>query len=132
VCNYATDPAPGSSAASGSGRISKPSLAGSGKLTKGGDVQARLDRLEMLLEQAVSVKTSKPPPSGRNGEEIGKHDLESKFSPSSNSQASQNAGISCDNNDGTLLLDGEESQFVSSLHYALLAEEVSGVAFALL
>jgi hypothetical protein len=29
-----------------------------------------------------------------------------------------------DDGDGTLLLDGGQSKFVSSLHYALLAEEV--------
>jgi len=129
VCTYATDSMPG--AASGAGRISKPPLAGTGKPAKGGDVQARLDRLELLLEKAVSGQAAKPPPSGHNGEGTEKLDTESKFSPSSNSQTSQNAGMSSDNYNGTLLLDGEQSQFVSSLHYALLAEEVSKAAFML-
>jgi hypothetical protein len=101
---------------SGVSRISKPSTIGNGiKLPKGGDVQARLDRLEL------------PPPSNTR-EEIVEHKPESQLSPSSNSQTSQSAGISSDNHDGTLFVDGEQSQFVSSLHYALLAEEVCKVS----
>lgn len=50
-------------------------------------------------------------------------DHEAAMTPSSNSQTSHGAGIA-DDGDGTLLLDGGQSKFVSSLHYALLAEEV--------
>lgn len=51
-------------------------------------------------------------------------DNDAALTPSSNSQASHGAGMA-DDGDGTLLLDGGQSKFVSSLHYALLAEEVS-------
>jgi hypothetical protein len=120
VCTYATDLASGW----GAGRISKPSLAGVSRGSRGGDVQARLDRLELLLEKAVSGPPLKPRQLARSEDESMKSEKESKLSPSSNSQTSQ-AGMSFDDNDGTLLVDGEHSQFVSSLHYALLAEEVS-------
>ncbi|KAF2679018.1 hypothetical protein K458DRAFT_315506 [Lentithecium fluviatile CBS 122367] len=126
VCTYATDQSPGPGVASSAGRISKPS-SGSGKLSKSSDVQARLDRLEMLLEKAVSGQQVKSSLSGANGGDSVRHDLESKHSPSSNSQTSQSAGMSSDNHDGTLLLDGEQSQFVSSLHYALLADEIQDI-----
>jgi hypothetical protein len=53
-------------------------------------------------------------------------DHEAALTPSSNSQASHGAGMA-DDGDGTLLLDGGQSKFVSSLHYALLAEEVSAL-----
>lgn len=109
----------------GAGRISKPAFAGNGKMTKNSDVQARLDRLELLLERAVSGQPARPSSSGQLEERAFKQEPESHLSPSSNSQTSQGAGISSDDHDGTLLLDGGQSQFVSSLHYALLAEEVS-------
>lgn len=126
VCTYATDPGPSQA---GSGRIAKPTLPANGKgLPRGTDVQSRLERLESLLEKAVSGQVVpsretdyfKPAPERREGA-----DPESHVSPSSNSQGSQGAGISCDTHDGTLLLDEGQSQFVSSLHYALLADEVS-------
>ena len=50
---------------------------------------------------------------------------EEALSPSSNSQTSHGGGIASDDGDGTLLLNGGQSQFVSSLHFALLADEVS-------
>jgi hypothetical protein len=54
------------------------------------------------------------------------HESDHQPSPSSGSHSSHGAGISSDNQDGTLLLSEEgQSQFVSSLHYALLADEVS-------
>jgi hypothetical protein len=125
MCTYASDQMLGSAVGSGGTRISKPAYAGNGRLSRNGDVQARLDRLESLLEKAVS---GNPPPQQslprytRYEEEQG-HD--SELSPSATSQTSQGAGISSDNNDGTLLLDGGQSKFVSSLHYALLADEVN-------
>jgi hypothetical protein len=47
------------------------------------------------------------------------------LTPSSDSQTSHGGGIASDNGDGTLLLNGGQAQFVSSLHFALLADEVS-------
>lgn len=122
VCTYASDQVLGSSMSSGGSRISKPAFTGNGKTSRNGDVQARLDRLEMLLEKAVSGQSQSPKPPRYVRQEEDHHD--SEFSPSANSQTSQGAGISSDNNDGTLLLDGGQSKFVSSLHYALLADEV--------
>ena len=127
VCTYATDPGLGQS---GSGRITKSSiLSGLGKGARNIDVQARLDRLELLLEKAVSGQA--PPTQisshASNGIERRERDYDSGLSPSSNSQSSLGAGMSSDNNDGTLLLEDGQSQFVSSLHWALLADEVSGL-----
>jgi hypothetical protein len=59
VCTYASDQMLGSAVGSGGTRISKPAYAGNGRLSRNGDVQARLDRLESLLEKAVS---GNPPP----------------------------------------------------------------------
>lgn len=124
VCTYAFDQMLGSPVGSGGTRISKPTSAGNGKLSRNGDVQARLDRLESLLEKAVSGHPPPQPPLPhyvRHEEQV----LDSDISPSATSQTSQGAGISSDNHDGTLLLDGGQSKFVSSLHYALLADEVN-------
>jgi hypothetical protein len=125
VCTYAADQGLG---AISSNRIAKPGttpLNGKG-VRNGTDVQARLDRLELLLEKAVAGQTA--PIDSRDGKSElvrpTRQDSESGMTPSSNSQSSQGAGISSDNHDGTLLLDGGQSQFVSSLHYALLADEV--------
>ncbi|KAF2637828.1 hypothetical protein P280DRAFT_471994 [Massarina eburnea CBS 473.64] len=126
VCTYATDGAGSVVGSNGSGnRISKPGIT-SGK-GRGGDVQARLERLEQLLEKAVNTSASKPSTPGRreNPEDHVESELDSQRSPS-NSQTSQH-GISSDNQDGTLLLDGEQAQFVSSLHYALLADEIQDI-----
>jgi hypothetical protein len=99
---------------------------GSGRLTKGSDVQSRLDRLELLLEKAVSGQGGKPSVPARAISDSETKDHEAALTPSSNSQTSHGAGMA-DDGDGTLLLDGGQSKFVSSLHYALLAEEVGTV-----
>lgn len=119
VCTW-SDQLQGQAAA---GRISKQSTPGSGRLAKNSDVQARLDRLELLLEKAVSGQGGKPSVPARTIGDSEMKDHEAALTPSSNSQASQGAGMA-DDGDGTLLLDGGQSKFVSSLHYALLAEEV--------
>lgn len=129
VCTYADGQGLGSPTVSGAGRISKPAFAGNGKMSRNSDVQARLDRLELLLEKAVSGQSVQPSASGRREEDPVKQEPESQATPSSNSQTSQGADRLSDDHDGTLLLDGGQSQFVSSLHYALLAEEVSTAAF---
>ncbi|KAL1793264.1 hypothetical protein ACET3X_008246 [Alternaria dauci] len=49
------------------------------------------------------------------------------LTPSSNSQTSQGGGIASDGGDGTLLLNDGQSQFVSSLHFALLADEIQDI-----
>ncbi|KAL5394175.1 hypothetical protein PMIN06_005167 [Paraphaeosphaeria minitans] len=126
VCTYATDQILGSTVGSGGTRISKPASAGNGKLSRNGDVQARLDRLESLLEKAVSGA----PPQQQALSHYARHEEhghDSELSPSATSQTSQGAGISSDNHDGTLLLDGGQSKFVSSLHYALLADEIQDI-----
>jgi hypothetical protein len=101
----------------GAGRISKPILA------KSSDVQSRLDRLELLLEKAVTGQGPRRPVHGRPHSDSDVKDYDPN-TPSATSQTSHSAGMA-DDGDGTLLLDGGQSQFVSSLHYALLAEEVS-------
>jgi hypothetical protein len=98
-----------------------------GKLGRHTDVQARLDRLEALLEKAVTGG-HKPPYSSQPESPRDRHpdrEHESNLTPSSHSGSIHGAGISSDGHDGTLLLEDGQSQFVSSLHWALLADEVS-------
>jgi hypothetical protein len=121
VCTW-TDQIPASTT---TGRISKPTAASSnGKIGKGSDVQARLDRLEYLLERAVAGQGAKSTTSVRSSVDFDRKEAEA-LTPSSNSQTSHGGGIASDGGDGTLLLNDGQSQFVSSLHFALLADEVS-------
>jgi hypothetical protein len=121
VCTW-TDQIPASTT---TGRISKPTAASNnGKIGKGSDVQARLDRLEYLLERAVAGQGAKSTTSVRSSVEFDRKEAEA-LTPSSNSQTSHGGGIASDGGDGTLLLNDGQSQFVSSLHFALLADEVS-------
>lgn len=126
ICTYATDQ---SQIQTGSGRIGKSLVASNGKASRGSEIQARLDRLEILLEKAVSGQGNSV--SRSSEQSASKQDKprepESHVSPSSNSQSSLGAGISSDNRDGTLILDEGQSQFVSSLHYALLADEIQDI-----
>ncbi|KAF2750285.1 hypothetical protein M011DRAFT_236973 [Sporormia fimetaria CBS 119925] len=118
TCTYATDQGLGQPAP---GRIVKPVFSTAGKGGKVSDVQARLDRLELLLEQAVSTKATPSRERPPHKREPSGHDSDRNPTPSST--GSHGGGISSDNHGGTLLLDEGQSQFVSSLHYALLAEE---------
>lgn len=113
-------------AATGSGRISKVVGTNNGRPAKNGDVQARLERLEQLLEQAMVTQGSKSIPSVRSSMDIERPEP-TQLTPSSTSQTSHGGGIASDDGDGTLLLDGGQSQFVSSLHYALLADEIQDI-----
>jgi hypothetical protein len=121
VCTW-TDHVPGQTAA---GRITKPNASGFGKVAKNSDVQSRLDRLELLLEKAVAGQGSIPQTSVRTSGDYERRDPEAHHTPSSHSQTSLgHQGIQADDGDGVLLIDEGRSQFVSSLHFALLAEEV--------
>jgi hypothetical protein len=106
------------------GRISKPTISGNGKIAKNSDVQSRLDRLELLLERAVIGQGTMPPDSVRSSTEIERKDRETPRTPSLNSQTSHGQGMAADDGDGVLLLEEGRAQFVSSLHFALLADEV--------
>jgi hypothetical protein len=106
------------------GRISKPSVSGNGKIAKNSDVQSRLDRLELLLERAVAGQGNMPPNTIHMSAELETKDHEAHLTPSSNSQTSHGPNMTADDGDGILLLDEGRSQFVSSLHFALLADEV--------
>lgn len=120
ACTW-TDQVPAPTA---TGRISKSTLATGAKGGRSNDVQARLDRLEYLLEKAVAGQGTNSVSSLRSSVDFERKDTDAS-TPSSSSQTSQGAGITSDNGDGTLLLNGGQSQFVSSLHFALLADEVS-------
>jgi hypothetical protein len=110
------------------GRVSKPTLGGNGKIAKNSDVQSRLDRLELLLEKAVSGQGTIPQTYARSDTDLNRRDHEAHMIPSPNSQNPIGQGMAADDGDGVLLLDEGRSQFVSSLHFALLAEEVRTTA----
>lgn len=114
------------------GRISKPAINGGGKIAKNSDVQSRLDRLELLLEKAVAGKVQMPQTSMQSSAEFERKDHEEHAMQSPNSQMSTRQGMAADDGDGVLLLDEGRSQFVSSLHFALLADEVRADALLLL
>ncbi|KAH9859929.1 hypothetical protein IAQ61_011712 [Plenodomus lingam] len=113
-------------AASGSGRISKAVSTNYDRPAKSVDVQARLDRLELLLERVVASQGNNPISSIRSSMDIERPE-HTHHTPSATSQKSHGGGIASDDGDGTLLLDGGQSQFVSSLHYALLADEIQDI-----
>jgi hypothetical protein len=124
VCTW-TDQAQAQTAG---GRITKPSIGANGKITKNNDVQSRLDRLELLLEKAVAGQGTMSRNLVRSIADIEKRDYEARSTPSPHSQASVGQqGIAADNGDGVLLLDEGRAQFVSSLHFALLADEVRNI-----
>jgi hypothetical protein len=106
------------------GRISKPTLGGHAKIAKNSDVQSRLDRLEMLLEKAVAGQEAAPQTQLRPSTNLDRREHEAHLMPSPNSHTSTGQGMAADDGDGVLLLDEGRSQFVSSLHFALLADEV--------
>ncbi|KAL6706734.1 hypothetical protein ACN47E_005276 [Coniothyrium glycines] len=114
---------------SSSGRVSKLAAGSVGKIAKSSDVQARLDRLELLLERAVNGQRAPADLglSARSSAEYERKDVDVAPTSSSDSQTSQGHGIASDDIDGTLLLDGGHSKFVSSLHYALLADEIQDI-----
>jgi len=116
-------------ATTGSGRVWKPIHSGSGKAAKNGDVQARLDRLELLLEKALATQGTNSVLSIRSSTDGEISESEAQLTPTSTSQISHGGGIASDDDDGTLVINGEKSQFVSSHHYSLLAEEVSYETF---
>ena len=117
VCHYATDQ---SLSQISSSRVSKPVTQNGKGGSRNVDVQARLDRLELLLEKAVSGQGATSEPSKTSSGEGERRESELHSTPSSNSQTSHGVGMSSDNNDGTLLLDDGKSQFVSSLHYGTM------------
>jgi hypothetical protein len=100
-------------------------MPGVAKTTKTGDVQARLERLEQLLEKAVLDQSTNKTTSVRSSLDYDRREPDAELTPSSSSQTSHGAGLASDDKNGTLLLEGGHSKFVSSLHYALLADEVS-------
>ena len=95
------------------------------------EINARLERLESLLERAVSqpayppVATRQPPRREPIKSEVvdSKETAENSASPKSTTSSDQI--LAADAYDGTLLVENGQSHFVSSLHWALLTDEVS-------
>jgi hypothetical protein len=110
------------------GRISKPALGGNAKIAKNSDVQSRLDRLELLLEKAVAGQGTTPHTHVRPSTDLDRRGHEAHLMSLPNSHTSIGQGMTADDGDGVLLLDEGRSQFVSSLHFALLADEVGNDA----
>ncbi|KAF5564457.1 C6 transcription factor [Fusarium napiforme] len=95
------------------------------------DIKNRLERLEQLLERALSggpAIPQHPADTASNPE----HPLSNHQGPSS-PQNPQSETLSADGYDGALLLEsqGSQSRWVSSLHYSLLADEIHDVKMLL-
>jgi hypothetical protein len=110
------------------GRISKPALGGNARIAKNSDVQSRLDRLELLLEKAVAGQGTTPHTHVLPSTDLDRRGHEAHLMSLPNSHTSIGQGMTADDGDGVLLLDEGRSQFVSSLHFALLADEVGNDA----
>ncbi|KAH8702191.1 putative C6 transcription factor [Talaromyces proteolyticus] len=101
------------------------------------EIRNRLERLEKLLEQAIAGGNgmSQPSPSGVLDSRMetsgnGDHRVASVVTPTPNNRSET---LSIDGYDGALLLEAEngQSRWVSSLHYALLADEINDVKMLL-
>ncbi|KAJ0156157.1 Uncharacterized protein HZ326_1548 [Fusarium oxysporum f. sp. albedinis] len=89
------------------------------------DIRSRFERLEQLLERALSGGPAIPQhPADTTSNPEHPH---SKHQGLGSSQNPQSETLSTDGYDGALLLDGQggQSRWVSSLHYSLLADEAS-------
>lgn len=117
VCTYASETVLGPV---DPGRVAKPGLSERGTDR---DLRARVERMERVLDQ-FKFASGRAVSSRQLHQHHGRPASE-PHSPFSSSNGSHGAGMSSDNHDGTLLLGEGQSQFVSSTHYALLAEEVS-------
>ncbi|KAF5583206.1 C6 transcription factor [Fusarium pseudoanthophilum] len=95
------------------------------------DIKNRLERLEQLLERALSGGPAIPQHPADTASNP-KHPLSNHQGPGS-SQNPQSETLSTDGYDGALLLEGQggQSRWVSSLHYSLLADEIRDVKMLL-
>lgn len=126
------------SAQTSSNRVQKHSSTQNKGQSGHAEINARLERLESLLELAVhkqppsksAANPAKPrPPHQPTRRDTTQSDV-SERQERVNSSASPNSSTSgdiqaADAYDGTLLVENGQSHFVSSLHWALLTEEVS-------
>ncbi|KAF5612846.1 C6 transcription factor [Fusarium subglutinans] len=119
VCTYTSPQSASQSSRLGSGnRVSR-----SNRQTGQDDIKNRLERLEQLLERALSggPATSQNTTNTASNPEHSK----SKYQGLGFSANLQSETLSTDGYDGALLLEsqGGQSRWVSSLHYSLLADE---------
>ncbi|KAJ4134296.1 hypothetical protein NW765_008330 [Fusarium oxysporum] len=108
-----------------SSRLSGNRVSRSNRQTGQDDIRSRLERLEQLLERALSGGPAIPQhPVDTTSNQEHPH---SKHQGLGSSQNPQSETLSTDGYDGALLLDGQrgQSRWVSSLHYSLLADEAS-------
>ncbi|OJD38849.1 c6 transcription [Diplodia corticola] len=107
------------------------------------EINARLERLESLLELAVnnqpptklSVNTAKQPshhhpnqPARRDTSQSDAYESKERAASSASPNSTTSGDIqAADAYDGTLLVENGQSHFVSSLHWALLTEELQDI-----
>lgn len=127
------------SAQSSANRVHKHQSSQSKGQSSHAEINARLERLESLLEMAVSnqppsklsVNTQKQPqqprqPARRDTSQSDVYENKERVNSSASPNSSTSGDIqAADAYDGTLLVENGQSHFVSSLHWALLTEEVS-------
>lgn len=124
VCTYTSPQSTSQSSRLATGnRVSR-----SNRQTGQDEIKNRLERLEQLLERALSggPVISQHPTDAASGLEH----PHSKHQGLISSPNSQSEILSADGYDGALLLEssGGQSRWVSSLHYSLLADEVISIS----
>lgn len=104
-------------------RVSRPNLR-----TGQDEIRNRLERLEKLLEKAIAGGENTVQPSDAQEPGLDTPHDDQRGVASGVFTDRKNETLSVDGYDGALLLEPEsgQSRWVSSLHYALLADEVRG------
>lgn len=114
ACHY-VEPGESGVVSSSASPSDRPRKAAGGSQMSLTEINQRLKRLESLLERTLQQETVH--------ESVEAHASENS-TPATTSVSSEEPIHAVDGDDGTLLVEDGQSQFVSSLHWSLLATQV--------